>query len=375
MEKEGTGKRNIPLEWLRIVSMLMIILLHSIDHSGVLENLTPGSALYYWEEFLYAMVQVCVNCFVLISGYFLVTSKFRPGKLLSLWAEVVFYGFFIKLIVMIGGGITFSLPSLLSCFLPVLTGRYWFVTIYFGLYLIAPFLNIGLRAMTKRQHQALLAVLFVLFSVMVSVWPGFAGMNSGGGWGLAWFAVLYVFAAYLRLHYTPPGKSGRFVLIFFACPVIMTVTLWAAQTLGLSALERIAANWQRYDSVFAFAATLALMLAFLNWKGTESETVNRAVVRLSSATFGVYLIHNHANLCTEANWQALGMVSFTGYLWYPVYQLALVLAIFFVCAGIDFLRQMLFRGLRIERKAEQAEIRFRAAACRIGRAAMTKLNG
>ena len=97
------SSRNIPLEWLRILSMLMIILLHSIDHSGVLENLTPGTALYYWEEFLYAMVQVCVNCFVLISGYFLVTSKFQPGKLITLWVEVVFYGFFIKLIVMIGG--------------------------------------------------------------------------------------------------------------------------------------------------------------------------------------------------------------------------------------------------------------------------------
>ena len=365
MEKEGTGKRNIPLEWLRIVSMLMIILLHSIADSGFADSLTPGSALYYWEEFLYAMVQVCVNCFVLISGYFLVTSKFRPGKLLSLWAEVVFYGFFIKLIVMIGGGITFSLPSLLSCFLPVLTGRYWFVTIYFGLYLIAPFLNIGLCAMTKRQHQALLAVLFVLFSVMVSVWPGFAGMNSGGGWGLAWFAVLYVFAAYLRLHYTPAGKSGRFVLIFFACPVIMTAALWAAQTLGLSALERIAANWQRYDSVFAFAATLALMLAFLNWKGTESETVNRAVVRISSATFGVYLIHAHANLCTEEMWGRLGIVSGMEHAGWPLYQLAVVLGIFIVCAVIDLLRQKLFALLRVDECAARIETAARGCLNRL----------
>ena len=305
-EKKSTEKRNIPLEWLRILSMLMIILLHSIDHSGVLENLTPGTALYYWEEFLYAMVQVCVNCFVLISGYFLVTSKFRPGKLITLWVEVVFYGFFIKLLVMIGEGTAFSLLSLLSCFLPVLTGRYWFVTIYFGLYLAAPFLNIGIRAMTKRQHQTLLALLFVLFSVMVSIWPGFAGMNSGGGWGLAWFVVLYLFAAYLRLHYEPTGKSGRFILIFFACPVIMTGVLWVSQQLGIGTMKKIADNWWQYDSVFAFAAALALMLAFLNRKGTKNRRISRAAVRLSSATFGVYLIHAHADLCTEEMWGQAG---------------------------------------------------------------------
>lgn len=83
-------ERNIGFEVMRIVSMLLIILLHSIDHSGVYENLAAGSALYYIEHFFYAAVQVCVNCFVLISGYFLVTSEFKPKKLISLWFEVVF---------------------------------------------------------------------------------------------------------------------------------------------------------------------------------------------------------------------------------------------------------------------------------------------
>ena len=69
-----TKTRHMGLEWLRIVSMLMIILLHSIDHSGLYETLVPGTSIYYVEQFLYALVQVCVNCFILISGYFLVTS-------------------------------------------------------------------------------------------------------------------------------------------------------------------------------------------------------------------------------------------------------------------------------------------------------------
>ena len=40
-------ERNIGFEVMRIVSMLLIILLHSIDHSGAYENLAAGSALYY----------------------------------------------------------------------------------------------------------------------------------------------------------------------------------------------------------------------------------------------------------------------------------------------------------------------------------------
>ncbi len=37
MEKKGLEKRNLGLEWLRICSMFMIILFHSIDHSGSYE--------------------------------------------------------------------------------------------------------------------------------------------------------------------------------------------------------------------------------------------------------------------------------------------------------------------------------------------------
>ncbi len=102
-------ERNIGFEVMRIVSMLLIILLHSIDHSGAYENLAAGSALYYIEHFFYAAVQVCVNCFVLISGYFLVTSEFKPKKLISLWFEVVFYSAAIKIILMLLGEMSFRL--------------------------------------------------------------------------------------------------------------------------------------------------------------------------------------------------------------------------------------------------------------------------
>lgn len=215
MESGIKSVRNIGLEWLRICSMLMIILLHSIDHSGLLKNLTPGSILYYYEQFLYALVQVCVNCFVLISGYFLVSSKIKPEKLVALWIEVVFYSLIIKMIMMAFGEIPFSVVSLVSCLVPVLTGRYWFVTIYFGMYLLSPFFNIAIKTMNKKQHGELLILLFVLASVMISIHPSFKGMNSGGGWGLAWFGVLYFTAAYIRRYYVLDYKHKKAFFCFW----------------------------------------------------------------------------------------------------------------------------------------------------------------
>lgn len=200
-------KRNPSMDLLRIVSMILIIWLHSIDHSGVIEAADAiGGMIGAYSRFVYMLAQVCVNCYVLISGYFLVKSTFRLQKLASLWMEVVFYSVVIKLVFMLTGYTPFSITSLVSCLIPIFTGRYWFITIYFGLYMVSPFLNIAIYSMNREQHLKLNMLLLVLFSGMVSIYPSFKGMNSGAGWGLAWFVVLYFFAAWFRLYYQPSGE-------------------------------------------------------------------------------------------------------------------------------------------------------------------------
>lgn len=347
MTTEKVRARNISLEWFRILAMMMIVLLHSIDHSGLAEALIPGSVLYYYEMFIYALVQVCVNCFVLLSGYFLVTSTFKTKKLLSLWIEVVFYSLSIKLVMMVTGEIPFSFKSLLSCLVPVITGRYWFVTIYFGMYLLSPFYNIAITAMTKKQHGILMILLMLLSSGLVSIHPSLKGMNSGAGWGLAWFTVLYIVAAYFRLHYVPTQKPIKALVVFLVCPILMLSTFVASEKLGVPIIAEIVENWWRYDSVWAFVSSLALLIFFLNWNISVGQCWNRLITRISGATFGVYLIHAHANICTESKWQALGMVDNMAHWWFPFYQVMIVGAIFFACVLIDWVRQMVFNTIRL----------------------------
>ena len=78
-------KIDANLDLLRIISMLLIIFLHSIDHSGVLEQAEVSSnAMYFYVRFTYALCQICVNCYIMLSGYYRVNSKFRLQKLVAL---------------------------------------------------------------------------------------------------------------------------------------------------------------------------------------------------------------------------------------------------------------------------------------------------
>lgn len=330
-------KRDANLDLLRIFSMLLIIFLHSIDHSGVLEQAEHNSpAMYFYVRFAYALCQVCVNCYVMLSGYYLVNSTFRLQKLAALWMETVFYAFILKLLFMVTGQEHLSILSLISCFFPILTGRYWFITIYVGLYLVSPFLNKLIHAMNKKEHTMLNICLFVLFSLWSSIHPAIAGMNSGGGWGLAWFVVLYLAAAWFRLYYTPKHNPALLFGAFFLIPLLIAAGQLAANAAGIGVLQTIINHWFRYDSAPAYLMTIALFAAFLNLK-LENERVSKAICSVAPLTLGVYLIHAHANVSPWL-WASLNLPAKMDSASFPLVQLGCVLAIFVLCIIIDAIR-------------------------------------
>jgi len=333
---ERPKERNLGLDALRILSMLLIILLHSIDHSGVLETADAmGGMIGWYIRFLYILVQVCVNCYVLISGYFLVESKFRLQKLVALWLEVVFYSFVVRLVFIFIGYRPFSIASLISCFVPIFTGRYWFITIYFGLYLVSPFLSVLVHAMNRKQHMMLNVVLFVLMSVMVSIYPKFAGMNSGGGWGLAWFVTLYLLAAWYRCYYQPNGKCVTKILAWIGIAAAVAILYEVGEY--FPPIRTIADNWYRYDSVPAYIMSLLVFVAFLNIR-IKGSVIKKGIALIAPTTFGVYLIHAHADF-SPWSWEALDLPQKMGGSLFPIFQLSMVCAIFIVCSVIDILRK------------------------------------
>ena len=72
-----TKTRESNIELLRIISMIMVVVLHFFYHGEILRWTTVESSGYltYWS--VEALAFVAVNVFVLISGYFLCLSRFR----------------------------------------------------------------------------------------------------------------------------------------------------------------------------------------------------------------------------------------------------------------------------------------------------------
>ena len=106
----GAGsKRQANFELLRIVAMFMIISLHYLVKGWVA---TPFPfavkenpvAVFAW--LVEAFCIVAVNCYVLISGYFLVESAWKPERVRSLLAQVLFYSLLIPIALLLAGTVS-----------------------------------------------------------------------------------------------------------------------------------------------------------------------------------------------------------------------------------------------------------------------------
>ncbi|MBO4468545.1 MAG: hypothetical protein J5766_04525, partial [Clostridia bacterium] len=88
--------RNYGIDALRIVSMLLIVILHILNVGGVLESSTSVSHSAAW--FLDVACFCAVNCYALISGYVGIFSKYKISNFALLWCRVALYSASITII-------------------------------------------------------------------------------------------------------------------------------------------------------------------------------------------------------------------------------------------------------------------------------------
>ena len=162
--------RQTNLELLRVLCMLFIV----VGHLGNWENLSP-----YLVSFN-TIAPHAVDCFILISGFFLIKSKFKTERILRTAISTSSLSFIGALILYLCNRI--DITSLLKSLVPLYS--YWFINKYIAVLLLSPFINKVCNNITKRQYKILIASLLLLSSQLFNLFP--FGELYGNGLSLLW---------------------------------------------------------------------------------------------------------------------------------------------------------------------------------------------
>ena len=136
-----------------------------------------------------------INCFLMITGYFMCKSQITWRKFLKLLFEVEFYKITIYAIFLLSGYETFSVLGCIKSIIPMLDIRDGFTSCFLAFYLCIPFLNILIANMDRKQHG-----LLVLLCLFIYTLHGTLPMMSVTMNYVSWFCVLYFIASYIRLY-------------------------------------------------------------------------------------------------------------------------------------------------------------------------------
>lgn len=141
-----TTPRDYEIDLLRIISMLMVPMVHVIGQGGILTAAAHFSMQYESAWMLMSFLLVAVNCFILITCYVYYGKQTRYYRLATLWIEVLFYSIIIMVIIYFMFPADFILESIWKGILPTFYtngqfSRYWFFTAYAGMFLISPFIK------------------------------------------------------------------------------------------------------------------------------------------------------------------------------------------------------------------------------------------
>ena len=271
---------------------------------------------------------------MLISGYFLIQSKSTKAsihKILKLWGQVFFYSAIIyATYIALGGDI--SIKQFIKAFMPMTRAAWWFASTYFVLYIFHPYLNRFLHSMDKFLYQRYLLLLLLMWCIVPTLLStAFEGNN------LSWFITLYSLAGYYRLYgfnKIVTKNAGMMAIIFtiltYCSSVIFTIlgTKWAFFSGRISYFYGMA-------SLPTLAISISIFVAFANMNIKYSKWINL----VSSATFGVYLIHDNS-FVRPFLWKTVFQnAGFQDSILLVPYSIAVVAIVFILCTLLDLLRQ------------------------------------
>lgn len=345
-------KRMTNFELLRIIAMMMVVMMHYFLYADLLPSMTDQVGQ---ENILALLLEsfciVAVNVFVMISGYFMIKSRFKFRRFFRLLFQVLFYTLLIPLVLSI-----FGLPviaeqegvyGIIKYILPVSTMHYWFITAYVLLYLISPFISIAFEKIEKVMLRKIILILLFLFCGIKSFVP-FSLNIDYFGYDFGWFICLYLTGAYIRVYGLPIfTKKGYGVSIYFLSVILIfilkIVSHFLYQKTGY--FKYYYDIPFHYNFILVYLGAIGLFCFFMKVKIKEGR-VSTFIRGIAPLCLGVYLLHMHVDI--RENWyqwtkMLFGNLHRMGFFGMILNMMITVIFVFTVGILVDFTRSMIFK--------------------------------
>jgi len=329
-------ERDSNLELYRIIVMMLIVAHHYVVNSGLTDDTGPIFSNILSPQSIFLLLfgawgKTGINCFVLITGYFMCKKNITLKKFVKLLFEVMFYKIVISGIFWITGYSSFTIKDFVKLLIPIQYVHTNFFETYLLFFLTIPFLNILIRNLTEKQHIRLLCLVTFIYVFFETTPYFYVNMNY-----VSWFIVLYFIASYIRFYPKKIYNNKKFWGIVTSLSILLSITSVLCLAFVYGELQK--SPYYFVTDSNTFLAVLTAVSSFMFFKNLNLGQ-NKIINTISASTFGVLLIHANSDTMRQWLWKdTLNNVSmyYSPYGW--LFAILLVIGIYIICTLIDLIR-------------------------------------
>ncbi|MDD4816337.1 MAG: acyltransferase [Victivallaceae bacterium] len=347
--KKEINERQANFELLRILSMLMVICIHFAIHGGIFETLERTSANYAFTVAVKNISTISVDCFILLTGYFLCQSRFRFERVAGIYFQTLYYSLFFMIICFfVPLSPETPMPEIVvKSLFPVCTMRYWFVSSYLLLLLLSPFFNTVIADMTRQRFLLLLGIFFFAFSFLPMIDLDIFAANKMAKPML--FVSLYFMGAYCRIYVNiSTGKWKKYLGIYLGVGllsfILLGANIYCKKNFGIRPFA---------CEDFLFPTTLAAAVSFFLFIGSiriPEGRISNLIIKASPLAFGVYLFHENPYFCKYLWKELFHLSDFFKSTSYPVLCIVMIAITYIAGSVFDLIRVKFFELLGVRER-------------------------
>ena len=294
--------RNIALDLIRVVAIVLVLWQHASEYYYIGDNLSIIHANIPLLTWINSVARICVPLFVMISGYLLLpvstsTTTFFRHRFTRILFPWVFWcvAYAVYFMLRSGDGIATCIASV--CRIPlnygVEVGHLWYIYMLIGVYLLAPIVSPWLRQCGKRELQGYLA-LWMLTTLLPYLHHAGIALWGEASWNITpafyyytGFGGYFILGHYLRRYGCPRLSVSMALLVvgyLFTAQTFLYFDSFAKDAVELEI------PWD-FCSVNVMMMTLGTFGALSRVHLSATSTIGRLVISVSTCSYAMYLAH------------------------------------------------------------------------------------
>lgn len=318
-------QRDSSIELFRILATFMVLVVHFTGWfvGGISDPFDSSLPLAFriGQPIIESLSIVCVNCFLIISGWFGINLKFR--SIWKLYTQLLFIYVPIYLLCSLYSG-HFLISEFIDRLL-VFTKENYYIQCYFVLLLLSPVIN----SFFEKYREKSLFLVLVLWSVEAFMENVFGNESLGinSGYSLIHFMMMYMLAraAFLYKDKIVEVKRYRWLIGYFACAGIVC----------LMHLAGFSHTWD-YSNPIVVIESFCLFFVF-----SLKPFYNNVVNWVAASTLAVYIIHVTHPMPTLFRRVDMFLLTNLPYILYILAYFGICVIVFICCIFYDKCRARL----------------------------------